>query len=224
MSTVRRSFFAPFRLASEYRMARRNYRKIALDEFDLAHGVETTTRIDRSDLRVDSPNWISAAGYWPSRPDLFTESLSALKIVHEDFTFIDFGSGKGRVLLLASEFPFAKIVGVEFSSELNLVALRNVERYRSSTQRCRDISSLCADFTTFHLPRSPLVLYFYNPASRDVLAAVAGNIAKSLSDRERPIFIIYMTPAYDVFENGAPLAFRKIASSGDKFAVYSNAA
>ena len=102
MGTAKRSFFAPLRLASEYRTARRNYAGPgALDEFDLAHGVETSTRVDRSDLRVNSSNWISAAGYWPSRTDLFIESLCMLKIAHENFVFVDFGSGKGRVLLLA---------------------------------------------------------------------------------------------------------------------------
>jgi SAM-dependent methyltransferase len=225
MGTMRLSFSAPLRLIHEYQIASRNYAKHAvLDEFDIAHGVETSTRVHRSDLRSSSPNWISCHGYWPTRPDIFEESLSALKIAHEDFVFIDFGSGKGRVLLLASELPFAKVVGLELSSELHVAGLENVERYKSSTQKCRDITSLCVDFTTFQLPLSPLVLYFYNPASRDVMATVAANIARSLREKKRPVFVIYVTPTYDVFEDGKPLALRKIASSGDKFAVYSNAA
>ena len=225
METVRLSFSAPFRLVHEYRTTRRNYvRPVALDDFDLVHGVETSRRIDQSDLRVRSPNWINAAGYWPTRPEIFAESLFALEIAHEDFVFIDFGSGKGRVLFLASEFPFQRIIGLEFSSELHSAALANLELYRSSTQRCRNITSLCVDFTTFRLPPLPLVLYFYNPASLDVMATVAANIAHSLRENERRVFVVYITPAYDVFENGKPLALHKIASSGEKFAVYSNVA
>jgi len=115
-------------------------------------------------------------------------------------------------------------VGLEFCSELHQTARTNVERYQSSTQRCRDITSLCVDFTAFRMPPSPLVLFFYNPASRDVMAKAATNIAQSLFENDRPIFVVYITPTYDIFENGKPLALRRIASSGDRFAVYSNAA
>jgi hypothetical protein len=223
--TARLSLSAPLRLYREYNVARRNYAAPATpDDFDLEHGVETSTPVDRSDLRVNSPNWICSRSYWPTRPDIFAESLTALRIKHEDFTFIDFGSGKGRVLLLASEFPFAEIVGLEFSSELHLTALTNIERYHSSTQKCRNIASLCIDFTAFNLPTSPLVLYFYNPASRDVMARVAANIAQSLRQTARPLFVVYTTPSFDIFENGSPLSLRRVASSGDKFAVYSNLA
>jgi hypothetical protein len=225
IETARLSFLAPLRLIGEYRRARRHYASpVPPDDFDLAHGVETSVPVHGSDLHVDGPNWISAAGYWPTRTDIFADSLSVLNIRHEEFAFIDFGSGKGRVLFLASEFPFAKILGLEFSSELHLASLANLRSYRSSTQKCRDITSLCADFTTFRLPLSPLVMYFYNPASRDVMATVAATIAQSLRENERPIFVVYVTPMFDVFENGQPLALRKIASSGDRFAVYSNAA
>jgi hypothetical protein len=41
---------------------------------------------------------------------------------------------------------------------------------------------------------------------------------------ERRVFVVYITHAYDVFENGKPLALHRIASSGDRFAVYSTAA
>jgi hypothetical protein len=110
---------------------------------------------------------------------------------------------------------------LEFSPELHLAALANVKSYRSETQKCRAITPICVDFTNFQLPLSPLILYFHNPASRDVMAEVASNIASSLREYSRPIFVVYVTPTYDVFEAG-PLGLRKIVSSGDKFAIYGN--
>jgi hypothetical protein len=47
-----------------------------------------------------------------------------LKIDPRDFTFTDFGSGEGRVLLIAAGLPFRAVVGVEFSAELNEIASR----------------------------------------------------------------------------------------------------
>jgi len=49
-------------------------------------------------------------------------------------SFVDYGSGKGRVLLVASDYAFKKIVGVEFSKVLNDVAVANIATYRSSKQ------------------------------------------------------------------------------------------
>ena len=52
-------------------------------------------------------------------PARFRKVLASLQIAFHDYTFIDFGSGKGRALLLASEFPFKRIIGLEFSPELH---------------------------------------------------------------------------------------------------------
>jgi hypothetical protein len=47
------------------------------------------------------------------------------------YTFIDMGSGKGRMLLLAAEPPFRRIIGVEFASDLDALARSNVKTYRN---------------------------------------------------------------------------------------------
>lgn len=223
LRTAWRCFLGPSQLIKEYSKSRKDYPGFAVcDEFDATHGIETSTRVHPTDLKTDSPNRICSVGYWPTRPEIFEEALSALNIRHEDFIFIDFGSGKGRVLLLASNYPFRKIIGVEFSSELHVLAQDNIRHYTSNTQKCRDITSLYMDFTEFRLPREPLVLFFYNPASSEVMATVATNIARSLLENERPIFVIYVTPIYEVFESGNPLCLRKIRVSTDKYSLYSN--
>jgi tRNA1(Val) A37 N6-methylase TrmN6 len=42
---------------------------------------------------------------------------------------VDIGSGKGRVLLMASEFGFKEARGVEFSLNLCEIAKKNIENY-----------------------------------------------------------------------------------------------
>ena len=46
----------------------------------------------------------------------------ALHLDFQDFNFVDIGSGKGRALLLASDYPFREIIGIELSPELDRVA------------------------------------------------------------------------------------------------------
>src|SRR5437870_2196779 len=71
-------------------------------EFDRKHGTETAEEIHLSlvgvpDEQVEKANGIYRA-LWTSE---FFSAMSHLKIDHSRFTFIDFGSGKGKVILLA---------------------------------------------------------------------------------------------------------------------------
>jgi len=221
-ATAWRCALGPYTLLRHYLKSRKIYLAPPKnDEFDRQHGIETSQRVHLSDLEVESPNWIYCEGYWPTPPDVFQDALSALKSKPEDLVFIDFGSGKGRVLLMASELPFRKIIGVEFSSELHAIAQQNILRYKSETQKCRDITLVCADFTQFPIPPDPLFLFLYNPSSSEITSALARNIAQSLREHPREVWVLYVTPAYDVFESGNPLALRKIKST-PKYAMYSN--
>lgn len=222
LKTVWACLRGPWYLIADYQKAKRNFERPALqDEFDLRYGVETSTRVHLTDLKIDSPNWIFAGGYWPTSTEIIHEAISALPIRCEDFVFVDFGSGKGRVLLQASDLPFRRIIGVEFSSELHNIAVSNIGRYKSDSQKCREIESVCMDFTQFEIPREPLVAFLYNPSSEAITAALANNIAQSLIENPRELWIIYVTPTYSVFERERPLNLRKLKVT-DKYAIFSN--
>lgn len=215
-STLRRSVNAPVRYFREYRRTKTIFAPRKPDPFDLTHGVETSQRIHQSDLKTDSENWVYAVGYWPTPPELLREALSALPIRQDGFTFIDLGSGKGRVLMMASDYPFAQIIGVEFAPSLHQIAVENIRRYKAATQKCHKIEARCEDMTKFVFPDVPLVLFVYNPASSVIMQAVKHNLTVSLESNPREAWIIYVTPAYDVFEQ-AP--FRKFITTG-KYAIY----
>ena len=214
----------PWYLIADYKKARKNFNRPALqNEFDLRFGVETSTRVHLTDLKIDSPNWVHAGGYWPTSTAIIHEVISTLPIRYQDFVFIDFGSGKGRVLLQASDWPFRRIIGVEFASELHNVAASNIARYKSDTQKCREIESVCMDFTQYQIPREPLVAFLYNPSSESITAALANNIARSLRENPRELWVIYVTPYYNVFEGGRPLDLRKVKAVPEKYAIFTNA-
>lgn len=70
----------------------------------------------------------------------FRALMASLSAPVDELTFVDLGAGKGRAMLLASELPFRRIVGVEFSPELCDVARRNLRtnrRWSMSTTRSR---------------------------------------------------------------------------------------
>jgi hypothetical protein len=190
--------------------------------FDTDFGVETGGLVRWSDLKVDSTNWIHSADYYPASVSVFRQAFEDLNVKWEEFTFVDFGSGKGRALLLASEFPFKKIIGVEHSRELNVIAERNLRRYRSDTQRCHDLELVCLDFTAFPVPAGPLVCFIYNPADEVVMSKVSVAIERSWRESPRQIYIVYLTPDYAHLFDSA--GYLRRVKSGDQYVVYGSAA
>jgi len=135
--------------------------------------------------------------YQPTDPALFREMMASLPIAFDQFTFVDLGSGKGRTLLMASEYPFRRIVGVELIAELHRAAEENIRAYHSTTQRCKQIEAVCADACEFVLRETPLVLYLFNPLPETGLRRLIRNLEQSLERSPRPVWIVYHNPAMD---------------------------
>jgi SAM-dependent methyltransferase len=132
--------------------------------------------------------------YQPTDPALFREMLASLPIDFSQFIFIDIGSGKGRTLLMASEYPFRKIVGVEIFAELDRAAQENIQAYKSPSQRCSQIQAICADARDFELPVEPLVLYLFNPLPEAALRQLVDRLGKSLARSPRAVWVVYHNP------------------------------
>jgi hypothetical protein len=165
-------------------------------EFDELYGVDTTGHIHQVKLKLNSnnPNQLHAQRYEGSDPKYFRDAIRALPIDYKNFVFIDFGSGKGRVILMASEFPFKRIAGVEFSEELHRIAQYNILRFHSDLLKCKDMQSVCMDAVAYPLPDDCLVCYFFNPFRATIMAQVLLNIQKSFLRNPREIFIVYYDP------------------------------
>jgi hypothetical protein len=159
--------------------------------FDRRYHTETTGAIELSALKVNSEHVSEGIWYEPIRVSIFRQLLGSLAIRHEEHIFIDFGSGKGRALLLGSEFPFSRVIGVEFSPELHAVALRNFQTYRNPRQRCFHMESVCMDAVYFPLPPEPSVLFFYSPFKPPVLAKVIAGVLRSLENHPRSVYVVF---------------------------------
>jgi SAM-dependent methyltransferase len=148
--------------------------------------------------------------YQPTDPALFREMLDGLQrqanVNFADFTFVDLGSGKGRTLLMASDYPFRRIVGVELLPSLHQIAQENLRQYKSESQRCFALESICSDATTFPLPEEPLLLYLFNPFPEAGLRRVIANLEQSLNAHPRPVYVLYHNPLLErVLQESAAL-------------------
>jgi hypothetical protein len=158
-------------------------------DYDFDHGVDTTWAT--TSLRTRFRELLSGGQYQPSEPELFHQILRALPVAADGFTFIDLGSGKGRTLLMASDYPFRRIVGVELLAEFEAIALQNIARYSAEQQKCFVLESHQGDAREFAFPDEPIVLYLFNPFPEHILREVLGNLRSSLNASPRPVYVIY---------------------------------
>ena len=124
------------------------------------------------------------AGRWAHAYDTgpWSAPLKMLKRLRLDFarsSFIDMGSGKGRVVLAASTLPFVTVIGVEFSPALCRIARQNIANCRILHRRAKQTSILEIDAAQFAAPNTPCIFYFYNPFHRDLMKTVISNIVNS---------------------------------------------
>jgi hypothetical protein len=165
------------------------------DAFDSRYGTETSERVGLENLGVSEEARSHSSEYKPTLPRVFHRAMSEIRIRYEDFVFIDYGSGKGRILLLASDYPFRRIVGVEVSPVLHEIAGRNVAIYHSRRQRCREIELITGDAGEFEPPRDAhLVCYFYYPFDEELLGRVLAKISAAVGGGKREAWLLFVNP------------------------------
>jgi SAM-dependent methyltransferase len=166
----------------------------AVHPFDEQFGVETSGLLFAEDLPSGKRKDLYNNGYFGVAPSSFRQILNRLALDFKEFTFIDLGSGKGRALLIASEYPFQSILGIELSPTLHATAVANLSAYRGTAQRCQNVRAIEADAAEFSFPTGPLVIYLWNPFEAPVLTRVLANLEAALVRDSRDIYIVYIQP------------------------------
>lgn len=192
----------------------RSYIEERLEAFDARFGTDTSAPTFERSQRTD------VHFYVPTTASIIYSILTFLPLESEKFTFVDMGSGKGRALLVASEFPFQKIVGVELSDSLHRIAEDNVKLYKPASQQCASFDLKCMDALEYAYGDEPVVLYLFDPFGREILQEVVANLETSLKAKPREAYVVYVYPQYDdVLENSSVL--RKVTEGGPKWQPWS---
>jgi len=175
--------------------------------FDWRHHVKTCGDNDLRQLTVVGENASHAIPYIPTTPRTGRHILRNLPVRdYSNYTFIDIGSGKGRILLLAAELPFRRIIGIEFASDLHALAQKNVKTYRNPDQVCFQIEPVNIDATQYEFPLEPLLIYFFYPFDQSVMEPVIQNLNRSLVEHPRDVILVYHNPVlYEVVESASQL-------------------
>lgn len=161
---------------------------------DWRQGVETAGITQLETLSIDSPSKSHGKAYEPTPMLLFNLAMKRLNIRHEDYVFVDLGSGKGRTLLGASHYPFRELIGVDFSSELNEIARTNLQNYRNRRRKSLRWRVEYGDAAEFRFPDENVVLFLFNPFDATILRGVLENIVAYIRGCRKSIYIVYCNP------------------------------
>jgi SAM-dependent methyltransferase len=163
--------------------------------FDTTRSVETCAALPQPEPDQVVGELADSLTYSPVRANNVRESLRNLPTDnYSDYTFIDIGSGKGRVLFVAAEFPFRKVIGVEFAIHIHQQALQNIQRFSGWKRKCSTIESLNDNAAEFEFPNENLVIYLCNPFGPEIMARMLANLAQSLDRHPRHVIMILLWP------------------------------
>jgi SAM-dependent methyltransferase len=143
------------------------------DDFDRKYGVETSKLVQIAATK--SPNVGHGNRYQASGEAVIRWCIENCGMPHEETTFVDVGCGKGRVLIVAAMYPFKRIIGVEYSTELAKACRKNLEKLRI-IDKCEIVVGDAADFT---FPDGALFAFLYNPFDSVILERVLKNLAST---------------------------------------------
>ncbi|MHB1699959.1 MAG: class I SAM-dependent methyltransferase [Acidobacteriaceae bacterium] len=165
--------------------------------FDVRFGVETDGLIKGVNLAIGHPHDEHNTAYYGVQPSLFHEVMDRWERtppLHplENYTFVDFGAGKGRAMMLASEFPFREVVGVELNPRLAAIAQTNIDLWESGGQALSPMRVVCGDAAEFEFPAGPCVAYLFNPFARPVLRRLIQKMEQSFTGRPGELDLLYV--------------------------------
>jgi hypothetical protein len=169
-------------------------------------GIETSQKTSRKLIRTGTEADAVSVGYVGATPSIIRKCLNVINIP-ADAVFIDIGCGKGRALVVGTEYPFQAIIGIELSDFLCDLARRNIEKLPEGAAAER-VVIVNGDASTPVLPDAPcVVLFCYNPFHRPLVMKLAQHLEQEIpKDQHRVVWLIYYNPVcFDVFDTSPSL-------------------
>lgn len=164
--------------------------------FDQAHGVDTSGLVPARHLATGHASDEHVTAYYGVAPSilralvaLWRESVPPHPL--SSYTFLDIGCGKGRALLVASELPFRRVVGIELNPKLAEVARTNFDVWTRShasdptAPLLAPIDMLEQDALELALPAGPTLIFLFHPFEAPLLRKLLRRIESQLAEHTR---------------------------------------
>lgn len=132
--------------------------------------------------------------YFGCSPNCLRAALNRMS-VNSDTIFLDLGCGMGRAAIVASEFNFGEIIGVEISKELCVIARRNAKIIQENFPERPSIEIINCDARRLKIKPANTVAFMYNPFGPDLIKDIVRKFDRTL-EAGYYVAIIYENPTY----------------------------
>ena len=174
--------------------------------FDKRHGTDTSGLLSGTRIAAGTgfaPEELTA--YYGVAPsilhgviDLWLRECQPQQSI-EQTVFLDVGAGKGRAMMLASQYPFLRVEGVELSADLATIAQANLETWAAdpSAEALAPLLLHQADATRHPLPPEPTLAYLFHPFEANLLRRFLRHVRASLKAHPRAFDLVYVNAEHN---------------------------
>jgi SAM-dependent methyltransferase len=188
---------------------------IPIHPFDQTYGTDTSGLVPAKDLVTGHPNDEHVTAYYAVAPSILRSLVEKWRETAPpqhitDYTFLDFGAGKGRAVLLASQFPFRQVIGVELNPAMAAIAKANAAIWlhaHSSDPTSGAITPIQIiedDALNVPLPTMPAIIFLFHPFEDPVLKALLRRIESAFLGRAGDLDILYVNAEHGAVLNQHP--------------------
>jgi predicted O-methyltransferase YrrM len=192
--------------------------------FDQMHGTDTSGLVPARDLVTGHENDEHVTAYYGVAPSILRSLVDRWRGTDPphhttDYIFLDVGAGKGRGVMIASELPFRRVIGVELNKEMARIAQANVDLWRRAHKAdptagaIAPIRILNEDALSYELPSTPTLIFLFHPFEAPVLKAFLRRIESAFASRPGTVDLLYVNaehgstldkhPAFQLLWQGA---------------------
>lgn len=163
--------------------------------YDLIHKTDTQQYRPIKNYKSKNQKALQhAVQYQPAYRTVIKHAFEeALKLIDMPGSFLDIGSGKGKVLIESMRYPFTKIYGVEIEKELCEIAESNIKRVAKDATNYEVIHS---DIQHFTFPKDLSLVFLFNPFDEVLTKQVFKRLEDFRITTNRKLMVIYVNPLY----------------------------
>lgn len=155
-------------------------------------GIRTAGFMHTDDLNITDKD---CNHYEPCSYASIFNVLKKLKIDPQRDVFIDYGSGKGRAVIVAATFPFKRVIGVEIAPQLTAAAEENFKIAQSrNVLKCLQGEFITADAFDYQPPDDVTVIFLNNPFSEKLMQDTVDKVLQSVERVPREVYFILRYP------------------------------
>ena len=170
-------------------------------KFEYWEVVPTSRGVRAVDLDYDPELRRHSVEYLAAPRKTVREAIERVPKVLSELTFVDIGSGLGRPLLIASEYPFKDVIGYELSPSLHHGALANIDRYSQCQKTLVKPTSVLGNALNVPWPDGSCVFFLFNPFDREFTEQFFERICSCTSPGFEHFLLLLNFKHHDLLKN-----------------------